>query len=317
MMVGSMRSCRNARLLTPDSCLLTPVILATLYLAGCAPAGGAHGKAFLGAVLIDGLGGPPLSNSVVVTADGRIQAVGSPSSIPIPAEADKVDGSGKVIVPAPIDVCGADELAGMVRGATAEDVRRRIAELAARKAAVIHLAESAPEIADAALEAARAAAVPVLAHISTQAQVKLLVDRGASGFIGMIRDTEELDPALLARLRALRLTFAPALSGAGAALDRAKRNTRAMSAAGVPMAAASLGGDLQHELELLVEAGLPPLDVVVAATRNGALALHRADTGTIEVGKRAGLLVLSANPGEEIGNLRKVVLRLVDGEWVK
>jgi imidazolonepropionase-like amidohydrolase len=293
------------------------IAVGLLWLCGCAPSEGGRGKAFLGAVLIDGAGGPPLSNSVVVTAGGRIQAVGSPSNIPIPADADKVDGSGKVIVPALVDVCDRADPAEIVRGATAVDVRRRIAELAARKASVIHLAPSSPEVAESALEAARAARLAVLAHISTEAEAKFLVERGAAGFVGMIGDTEELDPNFLARLRALRITFAPALAHAGAALDRAKRNTRRMFAAGVPIAVASLGSDPQHELELLVEAGLPPLDVVVAATRNGALALGRADAGTIEPEKRASLLVLAANPGEDIANLRKVVLRLSDGEWVK
>ena len=49
--------------------------------------------------------------------------------------------------------------------------------------------------------------------------------------------------------------------------------------------------DLQREIELLAEAGFPPLDVIVAATRNGAQALGQFDqTGTIETGKRADLL---------------------------
>jgi imidazolonepropionase-like amidohydrolase len=287
-----------------------------LCLAGCGPAGGGHRKAFLGAVLIDGLGGPPLSNAVVVTAGGRIEAVGAPSNIPIPADADRIDGSGKVIVPAPIDICDRAEPPGMVRG-TPDEVRRQVADLAARKTPVIHLAEASPEVAEAALEAARAAGVPVLAHISTGAEARFLVDRGASGFIGMIRDTEDLDAAFLARLRALRITVAPALASTKSEQERVRRNTQRMFAAGVPIAAASLGAGLQRELELLVEAGIPPLDVVVAATRNGALALHRADAGSIEPERRASLLVLAANPGEDIANLRKVVLRLVDGEWVK
>ena len=51
----------------------------------------------------DGAGGPPLSNSIVLTAADRIRAAGPRSSIPIPSEADKIDGSGKCIVPTPVD----------------------------------------------------------------------------------------------------------------------------------------------------------------------------------------------------------------------
>jgi imidazolonepropionase-like amidohydrolase len=101
-------------------------------------------------------------------------------------------------------------------------------------------------------------------------------------------------------------------------LDAAKRNTLRLFQAGVPIAAASKGGDLLREIELLVEAGLPPLDAIVSATRNSAMLARQTDqAGTIEPGKRANLLVLSANPGEDIRNLRKVALRLNGGEWVK
>ena len=78
---------------------------------------------------------------------------------------------------------------------------------------------------------------------------------------------------------------------------------------------ASEGGDLQSELELLAAAGIPPLDVIVAATRNGALALHDPSRGSIAPGKRADLLVLTANPGADIANLRSIGLRMSGGEW--
>src|ERR1044071_5030704 len=236
------------------------LLFLAIALCGCAPTEEGHVQAILGAVLIDGLGGPPLSNSVVIAAGGRIRDVGPRSAIPIPAEADKIDGSGKVIVPQPVDICDRADPPGDIHAATADEARRRVAELAAKKTAVLYLEPSAPEIAEAVLEAARAAGIPVLARISKLAEARFLVDRGASGFIGMIRDTEDLDPAFVGRLRSLRIVFAPALLHAGAGLDAAKRNTLKLFRAGVPMAAASEGGDLQTELELLADAGLPPLD---------------------------------------------------------
>ena len=88
--------------------------------------------------------------------------------------------------------------------------------------------------------------------------------------------------------------------------------------AGVPIVLASEGGDLQSELELLVDAGVPPLDAIVDGTRNAALAIGHADrAGAIEPGKVANLLLVSANPGEDIRNLRQVALRMVDGEWLR
>src|SRR5438270_10819960 len=146
------------------------LIAVTAFLCACAPTEESHSKAFLGAVLIDGTGGPPLSNSIVVTAADRIRTVGPRSSIPIPAEADKIDGSGKCIVPTPIDACDRADPPAMLRAATADDARRQIADFAARKTAVIHMGKVAPEVAEAALEAARGADIPVLAHISTEAE---------------------------------------------------------------------------------------------------------------------------------------------------
>ena len=69
----------------------------------------------------------------------------------------------------------------------------------------------------------------------------------------------------------------------------------------------SLGPAVHRELELLVGAGIPPLDVLVMASRNGAIFLEKEDElGTIEVGKRADLVLLDANPAEDIDNAKKI-----------
>jgi imidazolonepropionase-like amidohydrolase len=60
-------------------------------------------------------------------------------------------------------------------------------------------------------------------------------------------------------------------------------------------------------LELLVSAGIPPLEVLRIATRNGAEALGiLQDAGTIETGKRADLVTLTADPLAAISNTRKI-----------
>jgi len=67
------------------------------------------------------------------------------------------------------------------------------------------------------------------------------------------------------------------------------------------------GVSLHHEMELLVRAGIPPLNVITIATANGAKALGiLADVGTIEAGKRADLVVLTADPVKDIRNTRKI-----------
>jgi imidazolonepropionase-like amidohydrolase len=60
-------------------------------------------------------------------------------------------------------------------------------------------------------------------------------------------------------------------------------------------------------MEALQAAGLTPMQVIVAATRNGALAMNRvADLGTIEPGRIADLIVLRADPLADIRNVRSI-----------
>ena len=79
------------------------------------------------------------------------------------------------------------------------------------------------------------------------------------------------------------------------------------------------GWGMHHEMELYVEAGLTPMEAIVAATATGAAQMPpvgEADYGTLEAGKVADLIVLNADPLADIGNTLDIdrVMRL--GEWV-
>lgn len=64
---------------------------------------------------------------------------------------------------------------------------------------------------------------------------------------------------------------------------------------------------LYREMELFAEAGLKQMEVLKAATYNGAWAIGRTDLiGSLEVGKAADFVVLNANPLENISNVRQV-----------
>jgi imidazolonepropionase-like amidohydrolase len=77
------------------------------------------------------------------------------------------------------------------------------------------------------------------------------------------------------------------------------------------------GASLHHELELLVEAGIPPLEVIKVATRNGAQALGiEKDVGTIEPGKQADMIVLSENPLDDISNTKKIEAVINNGQLI-
>ena len=67
------------------------------------------------------------------------------------------------------------------------------------------------------------------------------------------------------------------------------------------------GYNTPWEVKLFVQAGLSPMDALVAATRNGAMVIGVQDQlGTVEAGKLADLLILAANPLDDIENVRKI-----------
>ena len=69
--------------------------------------------------------------------------------------------------------------------------------------------------------------------------------------------------------------------------------------------------------EGLVELGMSPMEAIVAVTKNGAIACRMLDElGTLEVGKLADILVLDANPVEDIGNIRALGMIIRDGRIV-
>lgn len=99
-----------------------------------------------------------------------------------------------------------------------------------------------------------------------------------------------------------------------------------MAAAGVTFAIGSDSGEPQNfpgqsehrEMETLVNGGIPPMQVLKAATANGANFLGIETThGTLTPGKMANFLVLSANPLTDIRNSRKIDAVWVNGKPVE
>jgi imidazolonepropionase-like amidohydrolase len=100
---------------------------------------------------------------------------------------------------------------------------------------------------------------------------------------------------------------------------------RAMHKAGVPfMTGTDIPGaytypgfSLHDELVLFVEAGFTPMEALQAATRNPAEYLgEQKSSGTIEKGKIANLVLLEANPLENIKNTRKIDSVIYNGKYL-
>ncbi len=77
------------------------------------------------------------------------------------------------------------------------------------------------------------------------------------------------------------------------------------------------GPTVQHELQLWVEAGIPPLDAIQAATANSAKLLGAVGRfGTIEKGRDATLLIVDGNPLTDIHALEAISFVMFKGERV-
>jgi hypothetical protein len=77
------------------------------------------------------------------------------------------------------------------------------------------------------------------------------------------------------------------------------------------------GWTMHRELESLVAAGLTPYQALAAATRNPAEYFGGSrEWGAIEVGKRADLVLLDANPLDDIGNTTRINAVAIGGKWL-
>ena len=197
-----------------------------------------------------------------------------------------------------------------------------------------------PEQYTAIIEEAHKHGLRVTAHIFNMDDAKGLMRAGVDGFAHGIRDKDIDDEVVEMFKQRPNLTLTPNLPDRGVKVDRGwlqagisqeefaklesensnrpkaqefhgiqARNLARLHMAGVRMVLGTDGNRPwapHEEMEDMVLAGMTPMQVIVAATRNGAEFLRIADAGTLEVGKSADFIVLDANPLDDIKNTRRI-----------
>lgn len=101
-----------------------------------------------------------------------------------------------------------------------------------------------------------------------------------------------------------------------------QNNIKRIFDAGIPVVAGTdnsglfTGEELHFELELLVDAGLTPLEAISAATKNAAKLMGGDEWGTLEAGKRADILLIEGRPDRNISETRNIHLVMKKGRVI-
>ena len=129
------------------------------------------------------------------------------------------------------------------------------------------------------------------------------------------------DPALHAKIAA-----SPGTAVSKRQLDQGLRNLKLLSDGGVTIAMGTDSGTgtgrwqgyFEHvELELMVKAGMTPMQTLIAATGDAARVMGiEKEVGTLQPGKRADFVVLTADPLADIKNTRAIESVWIDGKAV-
>jgi imidazolonepropionase-like amidohydrolase len=204
-----------------------------------------------------------------------------------------------------------------------------------------------PQLYGANIDEAHKRGLRVTAHIFDLEDAKGLIGAGVDALAHGVRD-QDIDEELVAMFRERpNLVLTPNLPERGVKVDLAwlkpslalsqleilerantdrpiaqafygiqARNLAKLNAAGVRMTMGTDGNrpwGPHEEMLDMVMAGMTPMQVIVAATRNSAEFLRLKDTGTLQPGKSADFIVLDANPLEAITHTRRISAVILRG----
>jgi imidazolonepropionase-like amidohydrolase len=185
-----------------------------------------------------------------------------------------------------------------------------------------------PEEAAAIVKVAHERGTPVSAHVTAAQDLWRALDAGVDDIAHMI--TNHLSPQLVDRMLVDDVYWVPTLElwkNVGYGDRRAVANLRRFVEAGGKVALGTdyagydaefdLGMPIQ-EMELMQKAGMTPMQIIVAGTRNAARVCNLDhELGTLEVGKIADVLIVAGDPLADIRALLDVRLVLHNGVVIR
>ncbi|MER7988017.1 amidohydrolase family protein [Streptomyces noursei] len=164
----------------------------------------------------------------------------------------------------------------------------------------------------------------VTVHTTQQVAAREAIEAGADGLEHGVTVEPLTDHSLIDLMLEHDITYTPTLWAHDAIHPDVRGNVKKVADAGVRIALGSdsfsgrglFGANTCEEAALMVAAGMTPLQSLVAGTSGAARQCVRPDLGVVAPGKRADLLVLTADPTEDISNLRELSMTILNGEIV-
>lgn len=164
----------------------------------------------------------------------------------------------------------------------------------------------------------------VTVHTTQQVAAREAIEAGTDGLEHGVTVEPITDHALIDLMLERNITYTPTLWIHDGAHPDTRSNVKKVSDAGVAIALGSdtfsgrglFGANTLEETQLMVAAGMSPVQTLVAGTSAAARQCVRPDLGTIAPGNAADLIVLTADPTRDIGNLRHLAMTILGGEIV-
>jgi len=209
-----------------------------------------------------------------------------------------------------------------------EDARKKIEQLIDEGADVIKITLTsgrAPSLssqeAAAIVETAHERGIPVSAHATTAKDLRRALDAGVDDVAHIAVD--RVSNTVIRQMVEAEVSWVPTFEPLE---NRGQDNLRRFVQAGGRVALGNDGGYLpgievgmpMREIQAMRDAGMTPMQIIVAATRDAAYACRRADLlGTLEAGKVADILVVNGDPLRNLDALRDVQLVMHDGVIIR